>query len=105
MNDFLQQAQLFASQHLGLVVCAYFLFVQVTYALPEPEPSSRWYRFLYILLHQVALNLDKVSAARGWQPMRSQATATTIPALDLPLSPPLAPQPAAPAATPSGGQQ
>lgn len=64
----LQQIQLFATQHMVLVLMGLWLFARATYALPEPLPGSRWYRMLYILLHEIAANADRAASARGWTP-------------------------------------
>lgn len=102
----IEQIQTFALHHMILVFLAWWFFAQVIYDLPEPRPGSRWYRALYMLLHQIGANVDRIAQARGWTPPSVSLTANAPESVQLsapamvPGPSPIVPQPA-PAVTPA----
>lgn len=105
----IEQIQTFAFHHMILVFLAWWFFAQAIYDLPEPRPGSRWYRALYMLLHQIGANVDRIAQARGWTPpgfvLPADALSPALPSAPAVapasvVSVPAAPQPA-PAVTPA----
>ena len=100
----LEQIQAFAFHHMILVFLAWWFFAQAIYDLPEPRPDSRWYRALYMLLHQIGANVDRIAQARGWTPpgfvLPPDAPATAPPSAPAVIPVSIVPQPA-PAVAPA----
>lgn len=57
--------QLAIAHQVALAALAWYLWQVMAQSLPEPLPSERWYRAVYVAIHEIAFNHDRAAAARA----------------------------------------